>query len=110
MTQYTADDAEVVHGIRVWTGYSEPGTVDLNAHDSQSLPDCFVIHTDGGRRFVADGANTRVRHALTDMPPPDLGQCRWLMSCDQNAFRMQPHVLMSPVPVCSRCINTFDLP
>lgn len=103
----TGDEQEISGWMRVWAGSAgprswEPGTIDLDASAVHGTPPGWIIVCiDEGRSMVYDAHDLRVCHPVTGMDPPPLPPCRWLLSCEQPAVRMQPRPLMSPVPVCA---------
>lgn len=107
----TADDVEITDGLRLWTGRLDPATADLATRGAgRAYADGWlVVHTDAGRTVMIDAESTAAAHPATGEPPPPLGGCRWVLACARDAVRMQPHPLMSPVPVCAPCIQSFHL-
>lgn len=101
-----------MHDLRVWAGEAHAGTADLwqAAGDDPPPPGWCVVRLDTARTLRIDPAMLAARHPRTGQRPPPLGRCRWILSCRHDAVRMHPHPLMSPVPVCRRCVHTFDLP
>lgn len=107
---YTGDWTEIVTDLRVWAGGAYPATVDLEPDtDPPRPPGCVTVHLDNGRVLLIDPAQLRTHHPSTGQPPPPLGRCRWILACQRDAVRMHPHPLMSPVPVCRHCVQTFHL-
>jgi hypothetical protein len=107
---FTADGVEIVHNLRVWTVHLVPCTADLQSRATGDVPSgWFHGRTDTGSAVMVEGCRAAVVHPATGKGPPVLGRCRWIATCDQDAVRMQPHRLMSPVPTCARCIETFEL-
>lgn len=106
----TADEVEIVQWLRVWTATLDPGTVDLTAPWACTVPAGSVaVRFDSGRGVVIDCRSTHAVHPHSGEPPPPLGRCHWVRSCEHEAVRMQPHPLMTPVPVCADCIRAFHL-
>jgi hypothetical protein len=101
---------EVVHDLRVWLDHAQPGTVDLLSPAAQAQPaGWFLVHTDGGTTEICTSRRVTTAQGSTGARAPALGTCQWTRSCSYSAVRMHPHALMSPVPVCRRCIGIFDL-
>lgn len=104
----TSDGVEIVHELRIWATtpteptHPEPGTVDLKTGS-------VVLHTDSGKTMTIDPRGALATHPQTRTSPPRLGVCQWTLACNNLAIRMQPHRLMSPVPVCTTCIKTYNL-
>ena len=107
---HTVDGVEVVHDLRVWLNPYESGTVDLrHAPSFGASSDMLRVHVDAGKVVEVSARTVRSRHTDSGQAPPLLPKCQWVLSCTLPSVRMQPHPLMSPVPVCARHVAECGL-